>query len=61
MSRNGLYKAGGKIKTLTKKSKFSLKRILLVQTGVFQSQVSEVLESVSENFKSDLIITSETT
>jgi hypothetical protein len=56
-----MYIAEGKIKTLTKKSKFSLKRILLVQTGVFQSQVSKVLESVSENFKSDLIITSKTT
>jgi len=37
-----VYKAGGgKKNTVTKRSKFGLKRILLIQAGVFQSQVSK--------------------
>jgi hypothetical protein len=42
MSWNRTYNAGVKKKnTVTKKSKLSLKRILLIQAGVFQSQVSK--------------------
>jgi hypothetical protein len=39
MSRNRMYNAGGKKNTVTKKNKFSLKGLSLVQAGVFQSQV----------------------
>jgi len=38
----------GKKNTVTKKSKFSLKRILLVQAGYFNLKYQKVLESVPE-------------